>query len=58
MVNGAGSGWKALVYRYKSCRSGYMCYLNPVSGHREMALLTGEVIKEDQMANHFSSQLT
>ena len=52
-AKGGVSGWKALVHRYKSCRGGYMCYLNPVTGQIEMILLTGEILKENQMSDRF-----
>jgi len=54
---GAFRGLKALIYRYRNCRGGYMCYLNPVTKRSEMVLLTGEVIQEDQMANRFTKEV-
>jgi len=54
---GVLGGLKAFIYRYRNCRGGYMCYLNPVTKRAEMVLLTGEVIQEDQMANRFTKEL-
>lgn len=56
-TKGAISGFKAFVYRYKSCRPGFICYLNPITGQIEMLLLTGEVVDEGQIADSFSNEL-
>ncbi|MES3016773.1 MAG: membrane protein insertion efficiency factor YidD [Bacteroidota bacterium] len=47
---GTIAGIKALIYRYRTCRSGHLCYLNPLTNEIEMVLITGEVIPKDQIA--------
>ena len=52
------AGLKALQYRYRNCRGGYMCYLNPITERPEMVLVSGEVIHEEGIATRFIKEIS
>jgi putative component of membrane protein insertase Oxa1/YidC/SpoIIIJ protein YidD len=54
---GFKAGLKALQYRYRNCRGGYICYLNPITGRPEMELVSGEVIFEEHIAKWCTKEL-
>ncbi|MCX2681764.1 membrane protein insertion efficiency factor YidD [Galbibacter sp. EGI 63066] len=43
-------GLKALVYRFKRCRPGYMLFKNPITGKRQIILKTQEILEEEEIA--------
>ena len=44
------AGINSLYYRFKTCRSGYQLYENPLTHKIEMYLVNGDIIGEEDIA--------
>lgn len=49
--HGVTAGLKALHYRFKTCRSGAVIYINPFSGKAEMILANKDTITHDKISD-------
>jgi putative component of membrane protein insertase Oxa1/YidC/SpoIIIJ protein YidD len=49
------NGIKALNLRFKTCRHGFEVFVNPIDGTKQILLTNGEILKEEVIAERFTS---
>jgi putative component of membrane protein insertase Oxa1/YidC/SpoIIIJ protein YidD len=53
---GLMKGLRALIYRFKSCKSGSMLFENPITQKAELLLTTGEILGNEFISDHVLSK--